>query len=197
MVLLVATDKGLMVYQLSGSEWSLQDIHFLGMPVGTVHVAESGTWWVGINHKHWGTKLHRSGDQGKTWEEATPPRFPEEQQTAVKALWLIESVGERLYVGVEPAALFVSEDGGQSFRLLEGLSGHGTRSRWMGGGKGSKDPFVHTLLIDPQDSQHLTTGISVAGVFQSYDGGASWEPTNEGLIANFLPNPTTQIGQDP
>jgi photosystem II stability/assembly factor-like uncharacterized protein len=43
----------------------------------------------------------------------------------------------------------------------------------------------------------MLVAISCAGVFETLDGGASWNPKNNGLKADFLPNPESEIGQDP
>ncbi|MDH5607913.1 MAG: glycosyl hydrolase [Cyclobacteriaceae bacterium] len=199
MRLLAGTDKGLIIYQWDGHTWSVQAIHFLGMPIGAVYSDPiTGHCWVAINHKHWGAKLHRSSDGGRHWDEVAAPVFPPHEGQTVKSIWTIRTgPGNRMYLGVEPAALFVSEDQGQSFRLLPALSGHASRDKWMGGGKGSKDPFLHTILIDPDNTAHLTVGISCAGVFQSWDEGETWQPTNHGLVANYLPNPRADVGHDP
>lgn len=201
MKLIAATDKGLMVYEQQEGEWILRDIQFIGMPVGCFHHDErNGSWWVAINHKHWGPKLYKSTDEGETFAEVAVPRFASSAH-ALKSIWTISHGSaddpNRLYIGVEPAAIFVTLDDGNSFQELTGLSAHPSRSSWQGGGKGSKNPFLHTILIDPEDTSHLTVGISCAGVFQSYDSGANWEPTNHGLEAFYLPNSDVEVGHDP
>src|SRR5205085_2293468 len=53
---------------------------------------------------------------------------------------------------------------------------------------------LHSILVDPNDSKHLVVGISAVGVFESFDGGGSWELANEGL-PNFQPGAVgNQIG---
>lgn len=199
MKLLAGTDKGLLIYELKDDSWFLKDIQFVGLPIGAFHQTASGDWWVAINHKHWGSKLYHSQNQGENYKEVPVPKF--ETNYSLKTIWTIESqqIGplERLYVGTEPAALFVSEDQGQSFKELKGLSVHPSRSTWQGGGKGSKDPFLHTLLTDSRNSNELTVGISCAGVFKSNDAGNTWHPQNSGLEAFFLPSSDIEVGHDP
>ena len=65
----------------------------------------------------------------------------------------------------------------------------------MGGGL--DEPGIHSVSVDPRDSNCISVGISVAGMFTSRDGGVSWEPRNRGLRADFLPNPDAEIGHDP
>lgn len=201
MKLIAATDKGLMVYEQSNGEWTLKDIQFIGMPVGCFHHDErNGSWWVGINHKHWGPKLYKSTDEGETFKEVATPKF-DSPERSLKSIWTIthgiHDDPNRLYLGTEPASIFVTLDEGNSFQELKGLSEHPSRSSWQGGGKGSKNPFLHTILVDPEDTSHLTVGISCAGVFQSYDSGTSWSPTNQGLEAFYLPNSDVHVGHDP
>ena len=43
----------------------------------------------------------------------------------------------------------------------------------------------------------MFVGVSVAGVFETRDGGQTWEPRNRGLYADFLPDPNAEVGQDP
>ena len=202
MKLAVGTDKGLLVYERTQSNWELKDIHFIGMPVGCFHYDERNqSWWVALNHKHWGPKLYRSVNQGETFKEITSPRFKENSKHKLKSIWTIAhghfDDPNRIYIGVEPAALFVTTNDGQSFEEIASLSEHPSRDSWQGGGKGSNNPFLHTVLIDREDTSHLTVGISCAGVFQSEDAGQSWKPTNEGLEAFYLPNRETIIGHDP
>ncbi len=201
MKLITGTDKGLIIYEKVNGAWKLSDIHFIGMPIGAFHQDPDGTWWIAINHKHWGPKLYASKNHGETFCEVATPRFGDESSYALKSIWRIESqsIGpiSRLYVGTEPAALFLSEDQGKSFKELSGLSAHESRSQWQGGGKGSKSPFLHTLVTDPNDSNALMVGISCAGVFQTHDLGNTWSPSNRGLKSFFLPNSEIEVGHDP
>ena len=41
MKIAVGTDKGLLIYEGSNHQWQLQDIHFLGMPIGAFHQDQS------------------------------------------------------------------------------------------------------------------------------------------------------------
>jgi photosystem II stability/assembly factor-like uncharacterized protein len=90
----------------------------------------------------------------------------------------------RLYVGVEPAGLFVSGDGGESFREVEGLRRHPSRPQWQPGGIGL---VLHSIVSDPTDVRRLWVGISSVGVFYTEDGGETWSPRNSGTRCDFLP----------
>lgn len=210
MQLLIGTSKGLVVFQRADSTpravssgtstWQVAAIHFRGFPVSMVFVDErTGNWWVGLSHQHWGQKLHRSTDQGETWENIAVPNYPD-QKTTLKKIWCMASTGkpEGLWLGTEPGGFFHSQDGGQSFHLVESLWNHPCRqdpAQWFGTGRNL--PFIHSIVVDPRNSDHVYLAVSCAGVFETRDGGRSWVPKNKGLKATYLPNPNVKIGHDP
>ena len=195
MNLIAGTDKGLIIYEKKSGSWELKDIAFIGLPVSAFHQDSSGHWWVALNHKHWGSKIYRSKDQGETFEELNAPKFGSESPYSLRSVWSIDSFRNKVYVGTEPAALF--EWTGEQFIELSGLSAHPSRAEWQGGGKGSKSPFLHTVVFNPQNSAELMVGISCAGVMRSFDAGVTWTPSNNGLKAFFLPDSEAEVGHDP
>ncbi|MBK5271267.1 MAG: glycosyl hydrolase, partial [Bacteroidia bacterium] len=76
--LLLGTRKGFIAYHFKNGKWQSENLSFEGIPVSIAYADErTGTWWACLEHGHWGVKLHRSADRGKTWEELTPPAYPE------------------------------------------------------------------------------------------------------------------------
>ena len=205
--LLLGTRKGLAVYTRQTSGWQFVKMHFLGIPVSLAYVDErSGTWWACLDHGHWGIKLHRSFDQGENWEELTAPKYPEGMEVkegvpaSLNYIWAMAHGGadqpNDLWMGTIPGGLFKSTDNGQHFELNESLWNHPSRQEhWFGGG--FDHPGIHSIVIDPRDSQHIYIGISCAGVFESKDGGQTWAVRNQGLRADFLPDPYAEVGHDP
>lgn len=206
-ILLLGTRKGLVVYQLANDVWSYQTTHFNGIPVSLACAdSRNGCWWAMLDHGHWGIKLHRSFDKGNSWEELEAPKYPEgyeikEGEAAfTRYLWAFAEGGvdhpDRIYLGTEPGGLFVSNDNGKSFELNEALWNHPSRqSSWFGAGRDF--PAIHSIVVHPENSDHLIVGASVAGVFESKDGGKSWMPKNKGLKAEYLPDPDVEVGHDP
>src|SRR5690606_21950657 len=96
-----------------------------------------------------------------------------------------------VYAGVEDAALFRSTDGGRSWHELAGLRGHESGPSWQPGAGGM---CLHTILIDRDKPERMFTAISAAGTFRTDDGGKSWRPVNKGLVSNFIPDPTAEVG---
>ncbi len=205
--ILVGTSKGLLVYQRGINGWSAGKPQFVGFPVSMVYVDErDGTWWICLAHRHWGLKLHRSFDQGRNWEAVTLPKYPDDaklhsgQPATLKKVWIMQHAGHDrpggLYLGTEPGGLFYSSNGGDSFELVTSLWNHPSRkSQWFGAGR--DHPFIHSIVVDPRDSDHIYIAVSCAGVFESKDGGHNWAACNRGLVAAYLPNPQAEIGHDP
>ena len=96
-----------------------------------------------------------------------------------------------VYAGVEDAAIFRSTDGGESWKELPGLRGHGTGPKWQPGAGGM---CLHSIILDPSNPQRMWIAISAAGAFRTDDGGNSWKPINRGLYSQYIPNPTAEIG---
>ena len=203
----VGTNKGLVTYHLIDNTWQVVSHAFLGMPVSVVYFDHTHqVLWVCLAHKHWGPKLQRSFDFGTTWEPITTPEYPKGsllrsgKPAKLRKIWCMAGGGpaqkHRLYLGTEPGGLFFSDNHGDKFHLMEGLWNHPSRAHeWFGAGR--DEPFIHSIIIDPANYQHMYIAVSCAGVFETIDGGNDWTPKNKGLIATYLPNPDIEIGHDP
>ncbi|MGH8121071.1 MAG: WD40/YVTN/BNR-like repeat-containing protein [Gammaproteobacteria bacterium] len=205
--ILLGTHKGLVVYAGKSSGWQLAGDHFLGVPVSIAAVDHrNGAWWAMLDHGHWGCKLHRSANEGQTWEEVAAPKYPEGEEikenkpATLKYLWAFAAGGnkqkEQIHIGTDPGGLFSSSDYGRTFTLNRGLWDRPERKdRWFGGGR--DNPGIHSIVVDPADDDHIYIGISCAGVYETRDGGKNWRPRNNGLKAEFLPDPNAEYGHDP
>jgi hypothetical protein len=206
--LLLGTRKGLIAFQIKrNGKCEVESLSFEGAPVSIAYADDqAGVWWAALDYGHWGVKLHRSSNRGKSWEEVPAPAYPEgaEVKDGVKAslryIWSIANGGKshpsRLWVGTDPGGLFVSEDAGNTYQLVESLWNHPSRKEnWMGGGR--DQPGIHSVVVDPRNEDRVLIGISCAGVFETVDAGKSWTVRNKGLRADFLPDPHSEIGHDP
>jgi len=111
-----------------------------------------------------------------------------------KRVWHLEPSlkdPDTVYAGVEDAALFRSTDGGQNWKELPGLRGHGTGPKWQPGAGGM---CLHIIILDPSNPQRMFIAISAAGAFRTDDGGKTWKPINQGLRSQYIPDPTAEIG---
>jgi photosystem II stability/assembly factor-like uncharacterized protein len=130
--------------------------------------------------------LYRTTDGGATWTFVFGhPTEP------VLAVAVHPTNPDVVYAGVEDAALFRTDDGGQNWNELPGLRGHRTGSAWSPGAGGL---CLHTILIDPGNPQRMYIAISAAGAFRTTDGGTTWQPINKGLKSEGIPNPTAEVG---
>lgn len=74
----VATRKGLFQLARHPSGWEVERVSFLGDPVSQVlDDRRDGTIYAALSLGHFGAKLRRSRDRGRTWEEVAAPAFPE------------------------------------------------------------------------------------------------------------------------
>jgi hypothetical protein len=194
--LLVGTRKGLFMLEDGLGGWAITRHDFIGTPVTSLlHDARSGMYYAALNHGHFGVKLHRSDDGGAIWEELAPPAFPEglggeaDKAPSVSLIWSLAAGGAdrrgQLWAGTIPGALFRSDDRGSSWSLVENLWQQESRARWFGGGY--DDPGIHSILIDPRDSNRMVLGISCGGVWLSRDGGTSWTLGGKGMVATYMP----------
>jgi hypothetical protein len=198
----IGTAKGL--FFVEGDE--VRGPCFPSERVPSVAISPNGRVIAASVSEHWGPTVRLSDDFGRTWTEHDERviAFPEglewtdrwtnkTQPAAVIQVWQIVDAGDGVvYAGVEPAALFKSTDGGKSFELMRGLWDHPHRDQWQPGGGGLG---LHTILIDPRDSQKLHVAISTGGVYRSDDGGETWEPRNKGIVAAEDPEAMPEFGQ--
>jgi photosystem II stability/assembly factor-like uncharacterized protein len=210
--LILGTRKGLLVLDRGNSGWRVRSASHLGSPVPYATLdRRTKTLWASLDHGHWGSKLQRSEDLGKTWREIPAPAYPKSARmksymtpkpvpAVLRYIWVIEpgpaDRPQRMYLGTEPGGLFQSDDAGESFHLVKSLWNHPSRMEsWTGGGRDF--PGIHSVFVDPRDSRRILIGISCAGVFETTDEGKSWVVRNKGLKADFLPNPDAEVGHDP
>lgn len=202
LLLMIGTRKGL--WLAHGDErrqaWTLEGPHLTGQSVascavdvrgGEARLLAGGFSW------HWGPFLVRSDDLGASWQDPAhaPLRFPEDTGAAVTNVWQITVDGADrpgvVWAGSEPSALWRSEDGGETFALVRGLWDHPQRPLWQPGGGGQA---LHTILPHPTEDARITVGMSTGGVYRSEDAGRTWNVSNHGIQADYLPDPPPEYG---
>jgi photosystem II stability/assembly factor-like uncharacterized protein len=191
----VGTMKGAFILKSSKdrNEWTTGGPYFPGRAIyAFIHDQRNGRnrIWTAVNSPFWGSYLSSSEDFGRSWTEpeAYSVKFPDESEAALKQIWQLaeghSSEPDTLFCGVEPAALFRSDDAGASWSLVKGLYDHPHRPQWQPGGGGL---CLHTVLQDPSNKDRMHIAISTGGVYRTDDGGGSWQPRNVGVRAQFLP----------
>jgi len=194
-LLLVGTMKGAFVLRSDASrkKWEVGGPYFPGRAIyAMTYDARDGRdrLWAAVNSSYWGSYLSTSNDFGKNWTEPETygVKFPEDAENSVKQIWQIvpgnAAEPNTLYCGIEPAALFRSDDAGETWSLVKGLYDHPHRPQWQPGGGGL---CLHTILPDPANKDRMHIAISTGGVYRTDDGGTTWEARNKGVRAQFLP----------
>src|ERR1700752_3988623 len=77
--ILVATRKGVFTIDRPGNRgWEISHASFLGDNCSMVmHDPRDGAYYAAFDHGHFGVKMHRSRDGGKSWQEIAAPKYPE------------------------------------------------------------------------------------------------------------------------
>ncbi|MFB9183964.1 WD40/YVTN/BNR-like repeat-containing protein [Dactylosporangium sucinum] len=193
-LVMIGTEKGLFLARSDDDRktWRLSAPHHAMNAIYAV-AATRERLFASVTSSHFGPSVVTSDDLGATWQEpdAAPIAFPEDTGVALERVWQLVP-GPRLWAGVQPSALFVSDDGGASFELVRGLWDHPHRPEW---GAGFGGQAIHTILPHPTDPQQVVVAMSTGGVYRTGDGGATWTPANRGIKAYFFPDPWPEFGQ--
>jgi hypothetical protein len=207
---LVGTKKGafILTSDEKRQEWDVSGPHFAGWEIyhmkgsrlnpNRIYASQSTGWF--------GQLIQRSDDGGQTWEavnnEFTYDGDPGTHQDfdgsqhpwEFKRVWHLEpslTDANTVYAGAEDAALFRSDDGGQSWQELPGLrevKGH----LWQPGAGGL---CLHTIVLDPNNPNRIIVAISAAGAFRTDDGGETWRAINQGLVSPWeIPEEKADVG---
>lgn len=200
-VVLIGTRRGLFRCVSDGSreEWALEGPAIPGYEVyhAVLDRRDGRTGYAAVRHEVWGAHVYRTRDAGRTWEPlAARPAFGEDSGRTVRAIWHLAMGGDSepgtLYAGVEPAALFVSRDEGESWNRIEAIERHPTTDAWQAAKGGLA---LHSIQVDRSDPGRIFVAVSAGGAYRSTDAGASWTPINRGVRADFLPDPAPAAGQ--
>jgi photosystem II stability/assembly factor-like uncharacterized protein len=198
---ILTSDEYRKEWDVSGPHFGGWEIyHVKGSPVAPdrLYASQSSGWF--------GQVIQRSDDGGRTWNpvgndfryegEVHPHQWydgtPNPWEFA--RVWHLEpspTDPEVVYAGVEDAALFRSDDGGQTWAELPGLRGHGTANSWQPGAGGL---CLHTIVLDRTRPDRIVTAVSAAGAFRSDDAGLSWKAINKGLHSEGIPDPDAEVG---
>ena len=188
------TTKGLFVLKSDSRDplRSVKSISFEGRTVFAVGRSGDRIW--ASPYSEWtGAELYFSDDGGKNWSPSTSRlSFPKNSGAALSKVWQITSGGgtDDLYIGAEPSALFLSNDGGSTFELCEGLWNHPHREKWTPGNGGL---CLHSIV--PLDEQTWVVGMSTGGVYRTTDKGLTWKASNQEIVTPFLPERIPEFGQ--
>src|SRR5919108_2254845 len=159
--LILATDKGTIICEREGNRWH-ESVRALPNQQVTSVIAREGTILAGTTNG-----VFRSDDEGKTWQEAS------NGLTARHIRWMAyhPDISDREFAGTEPANIFVSHDGGESWRACPEVAQ-------------LRDQFEWSLPYSPEagcvrgfafHGPRVYAAVEVGGVLVSDDRGETWK----------------------
>ena len=159
-ILTIGTKKGVFVADAAKPRrsFALRGPFGPGVPVYSTLIDARGTprLYASSCNPFFGMKVLRSTDMGKSFRETkSAPAFPKEDGRALANIWALEadSGKKELWCGVEPASLFRSHDGGDSWELVPGISNHDHARKWQPGNAAadaSPFPGIHIPALKPE-----------------------------------------------
>ncbi len=195
-ILTIGTKKGLFVAEAAKTRgrFTLRGPFGAGVGVYSTLVDRRGSprIYASSCNPFFGMNVLRSNDLGKSFKPTrSAPTFPKEDGRALANIWALEAGAAKneLLAGVEPASLFRSRDGGDSWEKVSGISDHAHARQWHPGAGGL---CMHTIL---RDGERVHLGISTGGHYLSEDGGETFRAANAGVGAGFVPDPYPEFGQ--
>jgi len=200
-VLLIGTRLGLFraVSDRGRAQWTVDGPAIAGYEVyhAVLDSQDLRTGYAAVRHEVWGAHIYRTSDAGNTWEPLEArPSFPRDSGRAVQAIWHVATGASPepgvLYAGIEPAALFVSGDKGDSWERIASIEEHPTAASWQPAKGGLA---LHSIQVDSADPDRIFVAVSAGGAYRSEDRGRTWVAINAGVRAEFLSDRPPEAGQ--
>jgi photosystem II stability/assembly factor-like uncharacterized protein len=158
--LCIATSSGLYVFERDGEAWH-ETAYGLANEHVTSVIAREGVILAGTERG-----IYRSDDLGQTWQEASAGL------TLPHVRWLAfhPDISDREFAGTEPAGIFVSHDGGGSWRECPEVAALRDRHEWML----PYSPEAGCVRGFAFHGSRAYAAVEVGGVLRSDDGGETW-----------------------
>jgi hypothetical protein len=117
------------------------------------------------------TEIHVSEDDGANWQWLPSGGID------YRDIWTMAvhpTRANEIYVGTMPAAVYVSENGGRSFRELSAFRNLPDYNKWTFP-PGPHVAHIRCIALDARVPDEIIVGIEEGGVARSRDRGATWE----------------------
>lgn len=139
------------------------------------------------------TEIHVSEDAGASWQWLPSGGID------YRDIWTMAvhpTRANEIYVGTLPAAVYVSENGGRSFRELSTFRSLPDYRRWTFP-PGAHVAHARCIALDARAPDDIVVGIEEGGVARSRDRGATWEDISGPASATAFPKINDPAGVVP
>lgn len=160
MELFLATKTGFVVAAGEGAVWQIEHKGLNGRVV-TSAIAREGVILAGTRDG-----IYRSADLGRTWEETSRGLT----QRHVRWLAFHPDVSDREFAGTEPAAIFLSQDGGDAWQERPEVNAMREKYGWWL----PYSPEAGCVRGFAFHGQRGYAAVEVGAALRSDDGGATW-----------------------
>lgn len=165
--LLIGTDEGVISLTTNGDGAVPQEgpssVSWMARGAGRVYaLTTEGALWEESGDGNW-RMVNQHPVEEEIWSFAADPR-----------------IQGRIYIGVGPAMLYISDDGGSTWQgcgSLRSVPGYDT---WTFPPP-PHIPHVRSIAPDPAVAGAVYIGVEEGGVYHTADNGETWESLNEGL----------------
>lgn len=97
----------------------------------------------------------------------------------------------KIYVGAEPAGVFISDDGGETWRENASVRAIAAERKWLYPVPTVANHIRH-IVVSWDDPRHVLAAVQVGGILRSEDAGETWTEVTEGFdpdVHSFLQHP--------
>ena len=197
LLLLVSTSKGGFIYYSNPERlvWEINGPHLLGSIIHHMILdhRNNSTILMAAKTKEHGITIFRTTNFGKTWIPAIKP--PANNQGKLAHIFRItpghDSEPGVWYAGTSPQGLYRSSDDGQTWNSVKGFDSQSEIQNVIQNQSQEllKYQKLHSILINPDNKEHIIIGMAHGGVFESKDYGETWNSLNCNLSDNSNQNP--------
>jgi len=180
-IILAGTTEGIWRSTDNGQTWNkanknltIRYVRWMAASSKTPKIILVGTEPAGIFVSRDGAKTWRSAPEVGELRDANGWFLPYSSEAGCVRGFAIAgptSDQPRVYAAVEVGGVFVSDDSGNSWQLVDGSDGKPDMNRDLGS---LIHPDVHSITVHPASSD-LVTAATGGGLYRSIDGGRSWK----------------------